>query len=63
MDDRVILFKPRAEQAAEDNLRDFVTLARESLTAFGSELVFEADSWDVTNFVRLKRRNSCSSMR
>lgn len=63
MDDRVILFKPRAEQAAEDNLRDFITLARESLTAFGSELVFDADSWDVTNFVRLKRRNSCSSIR
>lgn len=63
MDDRVILFKPRAEQAAEDNLRDFITLARESLTSFGSELIFDADSWDVTNFVRLKRRNCCSSIR
>lgn len=63
MDDRVILFKPRAEQTAEDNLREFITLARESLRAFGSELVFDADSWDVTNFVRLKRRNSCSSIR
>lgn len=63
MDDRVILFKPRAEQAAEDNLRDFITLARDSLTAFGSGLNFDEDSWDVTNFVRLKRRNSCSSIR
>lgn len=63
MVDRVILFKPRAEQAAEDNLRDFITHAKDSLTAFGSELIFDADSWDVTNFVELKRRNSCSSIR
>jgi hypothetical protein len=63
MEDRVVVFKPRAGQAAEDNLRDFITLSRESLTAFGSELVFDADSWDVTSFVRLKRRNSCSSIR
>ncbi|WP_143502091.1 integrase [Pseudomonas sp. Irchel 3E13] len=63
MDDRIILFKPRAEQAAEENLRDFISLARDSLTAFGSGLIFDADSWDVTNFVRLKRRNSRSSIR
>ncbi|OOL34698.1 hypothetical protein [Pseudomonas sp. FSL W5-0299] len=63
MDDRVVVFKPRAEQTAEGNLRSFITFAREALTAFGSELDFGADSWDVTNFVRLKRRNSCSSIR
>ncbi|WP_070087340.1 hypothetical protein, partial [Pseudomonas sp. NBRC 111122] len=63
MDDRVVIFKPRVEQIAEDNLRDFIALAKEELTAFGSDLVFDADTWDVTNFVRLKRRNSCSSIR
>ncbi|WDH22100.1 integrase [Pseudomonas chlororaphis] len=63
MDDKVVVFKPRAEQIAEDNLREFITLARETLTTFGSQLVFDADSWDVTNFIRLKRRNSRSSIR
>ena len=50
MDD-VVLFRPRATLDAEANLRDFVRFSRDDLTAFGDDLPFDEDVWDITGHV------------
>ena len=47
-------FAPQQDAEAKENLRDFVEVCRDKLTAFGSGLMFEAIAWDVTEAVSLK---------
>ena len=53
----IVHFAPRAELDAEENLRAFVLLCRNELTAFGKDLPFEAPIWVVTDSINLKARN------
>lgn len=50
----LVLFRPRRELSAEQNLVAFVSLCRDELTIFGADLPFEKMTWDVTASVRLK---------
>lgn len=58
----LILFKPRSEVDAEGNLRDFIEYAKTQLTAFGAELDFESDSWDITKEAKRKDRQATVSL-
>lgn len=42
--------KPKALRAAQANLDTYITRARTELTAFGSDLDFDSDCWDVTAY-------------
>lgn len=53
----LVLFKPRRELGAEQNLAAFVSLCRDQLTIFGADLPFDEMTWDVTAFVKLKAKN------
>lgn len=44
------LLKPKALRAAQANLDAYITRARTELTAFGSDLDFGADCWDITDY-------------
>jgi len=44
----IILFSPRIELSALENLVSFIALARDALTIFGRDLDWDADAWDVT---------------
>lgn len=50
----VILFRPKTELDASENLSGFIESCRNSLTVFGADLDFEADIWDVTDALGLK---------
>lgn len=50
----IIVFTPRAELDAVENLRTFVTMCRTKLTVFDADLPFGEISWDVTETVQLK---------
>jgi hypothetical protein len=50
----LVLFKPRRDVDAEKNLEEFVWHCRERLTVFGSDLVFDEDSWNVTKWISLR---------
>ena len=52
----IIHFTPRAELDAEGNLRGFIEVCRNQLTAFGKHLRFEEDVWDVTDALDLKAK-------
>ncbi len=54
----ILVFQPRRELGARDNLKAFVALCRDQLTVFGSELRFDDDAWDVTAYIGLKGKNS-----
>jgi hypothetical protein len=51
----VIHFSARSELDAEANVRAFVEVCRNQLTAFGADLCFDANVWDVTEALGLKR--------
>jgi hypothetical protein len=42
--------KPKALRAAQANLDAFIAQARDKLTAFGADLIFDSDCWDVTAY-------------
>lgn len=44
----IIVFKPRKELGAQENLDAFIALARDELTVFGFDLPFDDVKWDVT---------------
>lgn len=44
----VLVFSPRIELSALENLSGFISLARDHLTIFGRDLDWDADDWDVT---------------
>jgi len=50
----VVLFTPRVELDAAENLRGFIEMARDHLTVFGSDLPFDENVWDVTAVIALK---------
>jgi hypothetical protein len=55
----VIPLVPRAKTDAESNLAKFIAYCRNDLTAFGSDIDFDADEWDVTDYYsRQGHRNS-----
>ncbi len=54
----VILFIPKAEKTAQQNLSEFVRVAKEDLTIFGSELDFDSNTWDVTGYINQKGRGN-----
>ena len=43
--------------AAAENVRDFVQLCREEVTAFGSDLNWDADTWDLTGYIVVRGKN------
>jgi hypothetical protein len=53
----LIHFTPRAELDCRENLRGFIGACRNQLTAFGAELPFDQDVWDVTEALDLKAKN------
>lgn len=50
----LILFKPRAELDASENLRGFINSCRNELTVFGADLPFDENAWDITDSINLK---------
>lgn len=54
----VILFKPRRELSAQENLSAFIAFARDELNIFGADLPFDEMSWDVTRYIPLKAKSS-----
>lgn len=50
----LILFKPRAELDASENLRGFIDSCRNELTVFGANLPFDENVWDITDSINLK---------
>jgi len=56
----VLLFKPKAELSAEQNLAAFEAFCRQELILFGKDLSFDDDVWDITEtypVVGSKKRN------
>ena len=49
----LVTFVPRADLDAQANLAAFIGLCRTTLTVFGQSLDFEADSWDVSDTIKL----------
>lgn len=52
-----ILFTPRAELDAQANLQGFINACRSQLTAFGSQLNFDDNKWDITDSIVLKAKS------
>jgi hypothetical protein len=50
----LILFKPKAELDASENLRGFINSCRNELTVFGADLPFDESAWDITDSINLK---------
>ena len=50
----LILFKPKAELDASENLRGFIDSCRNELTVFGADLPFDENVWDITDSINLK---------
>lgn len=53
-----ILFTPKAELDAKANLEGFIEVCSEHLTAFGANLRFDEDVWDVTDSIELKAKGA-----
>lgn len=51
-------FQPRREVTAQENLREFIALARNQLTIFGSDLPFDEMAWDLTKYIQLRAKKS-----
>lgn len=54
----IILFTPKADLDAAANLRGFIDMGRNKLTAFGPDLPFEQGVWDVTDAVATKGKGA-----
>ncbi|AEC21383.1 integrase family protein [Pusillimonas sp. T7-7] len=52
----IIVFQPRPELDAAQNMRGFITSCRDLLTVFGTDLDFDALVWDVTEYLEIKGR-------
>ena len=50
----LILFQPKAELDAAENLKGFINVCRNELTAFGADLLFDENVWDITEYINLK---------
>lgn len=58
----IVHFTPRADLNAEANVQGFIDVCRNQLTAFGANLQFDADVWDVTEALQLKAKNGVSRL-
>lgn len=47
----IVVFIPGADASAQQNLERFIELCRNQLTAFGADLPFDEDVWDVSNSI------------
>ncbi len=56
----IVLFRPRAELNAADNLRGFIDVCRDRVTVFGANLAFDTNVWDVTEALDLKAKSGAS---
>ncbi|SBW83264.1 hypothetical protein PVE_R1G5383 [Pseudomonas veronii 1YdBTEX2] len=56
MADSLVVFTPRAERDAAENLGEFIAMSRSQLTIFGAGLRFNDMAWDVTGTTQLKAR-------
>lgn len=54
MPDSLVVFTPRAERDAAENLGEFIAMSRSQLTIFGAGLRFNDMTWDVTDTTQLK---------
>lgn len=52
----IILFTPKADIEASENMRGFIAMCRNDLRTFGAELNFDANVWDITGSIELKGR-------
>lgn len=52
----IIAFAPRAELDAKANLEGFIDVCRFHLTAFGADLSFNENIWDVTESIEIKAK-------
>lgn len=50
----LVHFRPRHELDADKNIIDFIDLARNQLSVFGKDFDFDADVWDVTEWLNIK---------
>lgn len=50
----VLLFNPVANRTCKDTLAQFNRFCREELTVYGSDLPFDALSWDISKYVNLR---------
>jgi hypothetical protein len=50
----LIIFQPKAELDAAENLRGFIDSCRNELTVFGSDLPFDENTWDISDSINLK---------
>ena len=53
-----IVFCPRPELSGSENLRGFIQSARVDLQVFGTDLNFDNNVWDVTDYLDLKGRGN-----
>lgn len=50
----LILFQPKAELDASENLKGFIDVCRDELTVFGADLPFDENIWDISDYINLK---------
>lgn len=58
MPDSLVVFTPKAERDAAENMGEFVAMSRSQLSTFGADLRFDDMTWDVTNTTQQKARGN-----
>ena len=56
----IVVFTPRSELTASENLVGFIDVARNHLGVFGNSLNFDEDTWDITDSINLKARRGAA---
>lgn len=59
----VLQFVPRAERSADENLAEFVRLARHELTAFGTSLDFDAMEWPLDGHINIPGHHTTNTLK
>lgn len=52
--DNIVIFEPKAELDASENLNGFIDVCRNALTIFGANLDFDENVWDITEHINLR---------
>lgn len=55
---KIVQFVPRPHLDAQTNLDAFIAVCKEKLTVFGENLIFDDNTWDVTEHINLKGKSS-----
>jgi hypothetical protein len=58
----IVQFHPNNKNTPQENLLSFVHVCKSELTAFGSDLVFDDDTWDITDALRIKGKREGSKL-